>query len=81
MRSETVLLKADLCGLNEIVATASAMMVWKAKACMDPIGSILFPTQSSDQEKTILTRSKQNLKANIIAPENSILVANSLARE
>ena len=32
MRSETVLQKADLCGLNEMVATPSAMMVWKAKA-------------------------------------------------
>ena len=64
-----------------MVATASAMMVWKAKACMDPIGSILFATKSSDQEKTILIMSKQNMKAKIIAPENGILAANFLARE
>ena len=66
IRSETVLQKADLWGLNEMVAIDSAMMVWKAKACMDPIGSILFATKSSDQEKTISTMSMQNLKAKIM---------------
>ena len=63
-----------------MVATASAMMVWKAKACMDPIGSILFATKSSDQEKTISTMSMQNLKAKIISPENGISAANFLAK-
>ena len=64
-----------------MVATASAMMVWKAKACMDPIGSILFATKSSDQEKTISTMSMQNLKAKIIAPENGILASNFIVRK
>ena len=61
-----------------MVATASAMMVWKAKAGKDQISSILFATKSSYQEKTILTRPKINLKADITAPVNGILTYNEL---
>ena len=41
--SKYVLNKAGLKSLNEMVASASAILVWKSKHFMDPLGKHLFP--------------------------------------
>ena len=62
-----------------MVASVSATMVWKSKVRMDPLGSLLFPTQTNSK-KTMSTRSENCDKARISAPGNDILPANLLAR-
>ena len=48
VQSDIVLQKAGLQGLNEMVATASAFMVWKSKTVMNPLGLLLFPTETDN---------------------------------
>ena len=79
IRSENVMQKAGLRELNEMVASASAMMVWKSKQLMDPLGSILFPTQSVPIDKMCL-RSANSGKAKLPVPGYGNLAANLLAR-
>ena len=52
VRSETVLQKAGLRCLNEMVAYSSAMMVWQSKSNMDPLGARLFPEKTIDPTTT-----------------------------
>ena len=64
-----------------MVASASAMMMlWKSKSCMDPLGSLLFPSQTKNPLKTMSTRSENSQKATIPVPRNNLLAANRLAR-
>ena len=44
--SHLVLSKAGLSCLNEMVASASALMAWKSKIFMDPLGNRLFSIQN-----------------------------------
>ena len=64
-----------------MVASASAMMVWKSKMLMDPLGSLLFPTMTSESssEKMCL-RSSKSEKAKLPVPGYGTLAANLLAR-
>ena len=43
--SKSVLNKAGLRYLDEMVAYSSAVMVWKSKQLMDPLGKRLFPVR------------------------------------
>ena len=62
-----------------MVASVSATMVWKSKARMDPLGSLLFPTETNSS-RTMSSRSQNCNKARLPAPGNDILAANLLAR-
>ena len=77
--SEIVLQKAGLRSLNEMVASFSATMVWRSKARMDPLGSLLFPTETNSS-RTMSSRSQNCNKARLPAPGNDLLAANLLAR-
>ena len=81
VRSDITLEKAGLRGLNEIVASTSALMVWKSKMRMDPLGSLLFPkTDTSHALEKMSTRSNDNKKAKLPVPGYGTLAANLLAR-
>ena len=67
--------------LNEMVASTSAIMVWKSRARMDPLGSLLFPnTALSSALEKMSTRSTENNKAKLPVPGYGTLAANLLAR-
>ena len=74
--SKSVLEKAGLRTLNEMVASQTAFMVWKSYKAKDPLGRTLFP------ERTIsrTTRSINCLKATQPVPGNNTLAANLMAR-
>ena len=74
--SEKVLQQSGLRSLNEIVASTSVVMVWKAKKQMNPLGKLLFP------ERNILrpTRLINSNKARQPVPGNSTLATNLMAR-
>ena len=74
--SEKVLQKSGLRSLNEIVASTSVVMVWKAKKQMNPLGKLLFP------ERNILrpTRMVNSNKAKQPVPGNCTLATNLMAR-
>ena len=74
--SESVLKKAGLCNLNEMVASSAAVMVWKSKQSRDPLGCCLFPKRNSVRP----TRSKNAHKATQPVPGNKTLAANLMAR-
>ena len=74
--SESVLKKAGLRNLNEMVASSAAVMVWKSKQSRDPLGCCLFPKRSSVRP----TRSKNAHKATQPVPGNKTLAANLMAR-
>ena len=80
VRSDIILQKAGLQGLNEMVASTSAQMIWKSKLWMDPIGSLLFPTKSTNQNRVMSTRSENDGKAKLPVPGCGTLAANLLAR-
>ena len=44
--SKSILEKAGLRTLNEMVASQTALMVWKSKKAKDPLGRKLFPVRS-----------------------------------
>ena len=79
IRTEIVLKKAGLRSLNELVACASATMVWKSKMCTDPLAELLFSNQETNPVKSILTRSETNNKARLPVPGCCTLAANLLA--
>ena len=62
-----------------MVASTSAMMVWKSKKCMNPLGSLLFPEKSDLQLKR-QTRSYNDGKAKLPVPGYGTLAVNLLAR-
>ena len=80
IRTEIVLKKAGLRSLNELVACASATMVWKSKMCMDPLAELLFSNQETNPVKSILTRSETNNKARLPVPGCGSVAANLLLR-
>ena len=80
VRSEIILEKAGLRSLNEMVASTSATTVWKSKMCMDPLGSLLFPSEMKNPTQTMSTRSQSCSGAKPPVPGNNTLAANLLAR-
>jgi hypothetical protein len=80
VRSEIVLERAGLLGLNEMVASTSATMVWKSKMWMDPLGSLLFQSQSDNPPPNMTTRSVTCNSAKVPVPGSNTLAANLLAR-
>ena len=74
--SKSVLEKAGLRPLNEMVASQTALMVWKSKKANDPLGRKLFPIRSIRRQ----TRSINSTNATQPVPGNSTLAANLMAR-
>ena len=74
--TKSVLEKAGLRTLNEMVASQTALMVWKSYKAKDPLGRNLFPN------RTIIrpTRSINSLKATQPVPGYQTLAANLMAR-
>ena len=60
IRSEVVLERAGLRNLNELVASASATMVWKSKMNMDPLGTLLFPDKAPNRPHCWLEKIKNS---------------------
>ena len=77
--SDLVLQRAGLRGLNEMVASTSAMLVWKSKKCMNPLGKLLFP-EKPDIPLKMSTRSDHECKAKLPVPGHGTLAGNLLAR-
>ena len=75
-----ILEKAGLRGLNEMVASASAITIWKSKMWMDPLGSLLFLSKMVNPPKNMTTRSENSNHAKPPVPGYGILAANLLAR-
>ena len=74
--SKSVLEKAGLRTLNEMVASQTAFMVWKSYKAKDCLGRTLFPKRSISRT----TRSINCLKATQPVPGNNTLAANLMAR-
>ena len=74
--SKSVLEKAGLRTLNEMVASQTAFMVWKSKKAKDPLGRNLFPDRSIMRH----TRSINSTNATQPVPGNNTLAANLMAR-
>ena len=74
--SKSVLEKAGLRPLNEMVASQTALMVWKSNKTKDPLGKYLFPKRSIMRP----TRSINYVKAIQPVPGNNTLAANLMAR-
>ena len=74
--SKSVLEKAGLRPLNEMVASQTALMVWKSNKAKDPLGRKLFPKRSIIRA----TRSINCVKAIQPVPGNNTLAANLMAR-
>ena len=74
--STSVLEKAGLWPLNEMVASQTALMVWKSNKAKDPLGRFLFPKRSIMRP----TRSINCVKAIQPVPGNNTLAANLMAR-
>ena len=80
VRSEIVLQRAGLRCLNEMVASASALMVWKSKRCMNPLGSLLFPPKAENSSVKMELRSSNTNNAKLPVRGYNNLAANVLAR-
>ena len=74
--SNLVLEKAGLRPLNEMVASQTALMVWKSNKAKDPLGRHLFPKRSIMRP----TRSINCVKEIQPVPGNNTLAANLMAR-
>ena len=74
--SKYILEKAGLRTLNEMVASQTALMVWKSNKAKYPLGRNLYPNRSIIRP----TRSINSLKATQPVPGNNILAANLMAR-
>ena len=74
--SKSILEKAGLRTLNEMVASQTALMVWKSKKAKDPLGRKLFPDRSIMRH----TRSINSTNATQPVPGNNTLAANLMAR-
>ena len=64
--------------VNEMVASASAIMMWKSKQFMDPLGQRLFPVQIINEDGVILRSSKSD-KVKLPVPGNPNLAVNLMA--
>ena len=74
--SKSILEKAGLRTLNEMVASQTALMVWKSKKAKDPLGRKLFPVRSIMRH----TRSINSTNATQPVPGNNTLAANLMSR-
>ena len=74
--SEKVLQQAGLRSVNEIVASTSVVMVWKAKKQMNPLGKLLFPKGNILRPSRLLNANK----ARQPVPGNCTLATNLMAR-
>ena len=75
--SNIVLNRAGLSCLNEMVASASAVMVWKSKRFMDSLGRRFFSLEN--KSSSINTRSSKSDKIKIPVPGFPNLAVNLLA--
>ena len=73
---KSVLEKAGLCTLNEMVALQTALMVWKSNKARDPLGINLFHNRSIVRP----TRSINWVKATQPVLGNNTLAANLMVR-
>ena len=80
IRSDIILQKAGLRSLNAMVAYSSAVMIWKSKKCMDPLGSLIFPSKVINPSRNIITRSDTSSAVKVPVPGNGNAAANLLAR-
>ena len=78
VNSKTVLNKAGLRSLNEMVATSSAVTAWKSKVHMDSLGQRLFPVQIINDDARI-TRSFTNDQIKTPVPGYNNLAVNLMA--
>ena len=74
--TKCVLEKAGLRNLNEMVASQTAVMVWKSRKARDPLGTRLFPSRTISRT----TRSINSNKATQRVPGNNTLAVNLMAR-
>ena len=77
--SKCVLNKAGLKSLNEMVASASAILVWKSKHFMDPLGKHLFPILNINSAHIHDTRSTKCDKIRVPVPGYTELAVNLMA--
>ena len=71
-----VLSKAGLRCLNEATASAMAVLVWKSKQSMNPLGKRLFPEKGNKRN----TRFTESMNINLPVPGFHTLPSNLLAR-
>ena len=76
VRSELILTKAGLRNLNEATASVMAVLVWKSKISMNPLGTLLF----SEKENRRITRLAESRKISPPVPGCSTLPSNLMAR-
>ena len=76
VRSELVLSKAGLRCLNEATASAMAVLVWKSKQSMNPLGKRLFPEKGSKRN----TRLAESMNICPPVPGFHALPSNFMAR-
>ena len=76
MSSKSILEKAGLRTLNEMVASQTALMVRKSNKARDPLGRNLFSNRSIMRP----TRSINHVKATQPVPGNNTLAANLMAK-
>ena len=74
--SKSILEKAGLRTLNEMVASQTAVMVWKSKKAKDPLSKHLFPDRSIMRQ----TRSINCVNATQPVPGNKTLASNLMAK-
>ena len=76
VRSELVLSKAGLRGLNEATSSAMAILLWKSKHTMNPLGTRLFARQ--DHKRNTRFAESENISPPV--PGFHMLPANLLAK-
>ena len=64
--------------LNEMVASASALMVWKSKLSKEPLGKRLFPEQNTNSS-SLNTRSSKSDTIKMPVPGYPNLAINLMA--
>ena len=74
--TKCILEKAGLRNLNEMVASQTAVTVWKSQKAKDPLGTRLFPERTISRS----TRSINGKKATQKVPGNNTLAVNLMAK-
>ena len=74
--TKCILEKAGLRNLNEMVASQTAVTVWKSQKAKDPLGKRLFPERTISRS----TRSINGKKATQKVPGNNTLAVNLMAK-
>ena len=76
--SKSVLHKAGLKSVNEMAASASAIMVWKSRMSRNPLRKCLFPMQNTNLN-SVNTRSSKSDKFQMPVPGYQTLAVNRMA--